>query len=335
MYKTHTDTPSPLSVGVIGAGAWGTALATVIGRAGRQVALWGRTHSDLIDIAKTGFNRRYLPDIPLNPLPHVTREIAHVMNNGMIFLAVPAQEIRNIAPLIAPYAHPQQPFILCAKGVERGTNRLMSEVLREFFPYSPIAVLSGPTFATEVAKGLPAAVTIAADEIALATHIASNISSPTFRCYASSDLKGVELCGAIKNVLAIASGIVAGRGLGDNARAALITRGLAEVRRLCLSMGAQAETPMGLAGLGDLILTCTSSQSRNYSFGHAIGKGEKPDSSKLAEGYFSLSSILQRADEAGVDMPICAAVDAIINRGIAVDDTMNALLSRPLKLEID
>lgn len=211
----------------------------------------------------------------------------------------------------------------------------MTEVLREFLPYSPLAVLSGPTFATEVARGQPAAVTVAAEDLKLATHIANTLSSSTFRCYASSDVTGVELCGATKNVLAIASGIVAGRGLGDNARAALITRGLAELRRLCLAMGAQAETPMTLAGLGDLTLTCTSTQSRNYALGYALGQGTSPDKNKLSEGLHSASAILERADEAGVDMPICAAVDQIVNHGATIEDTISALLSRPLKSEME
>ncbi len=323
------------AVGVIGAGAWGTALAVAAGRAGRRVDLWGRTHNDLIDLAKTGQNRRYLPGIPLTPLPHVTRDLAEVMNCGLILLVVPAQQVRSLMPLIALSAKPGQPIVLCAKGIERGSGRLMSEVVREFLPNAPLAALSGPTFAGEVAQGLPTAVTLAAEELDLASRIAASLSSRTFRCYASRDLTGVEVCGATKNVLAIACGVVAGRGLGENARAALITRGLAELRRLCLAMGAQAETPMGLAGLGDLTLTCTSPQSRNYALGFSLGKGDAPDRSRLAEGFFTASAILQRAESYGVDMPICAAVDAVLNRGATVDDTMLALLSRPLKTEVE
>lgn len=323
------------SVGVIGAGAWGTALAVAAGRAGRRVDLWGRTHTDLMDLAKNGENKRHLPGIRLSPAPHVTRELAEVMNCGLILLVVPAQEIRSLAPLLALQAKPGQPLVICAKGIERGTGKLMSEVLQEFMPMAQLAALSGPTFASEVAQGLPTAVSLAAKDLDLATRISASLSSKTFRCYATKDLTGVELCGAIKNVLAIACGIVMGRGLGENARAALVTRGLAELRRLALAEGALPETPMSLAGLGDLTLTCTSPQSRNYALGFALGKGDAPDKGKLAEGFFTASAVLRRAENLSIDMPICMAVDAVLNKGATVDDTMLALLSRPLKTELE
>lgn len=329
------DKASLHAVGVIGAGAWGTALAVAAGRAGRRVELWGRTYSDLIDLAHTGENRRYLPGLRLSPLPHVTRELADVMQCAMVLVAIPAQQIRSLAPLIALHVRPRQPLILCAKGVERGTARLMSEVMREFVPHADLACLSGPTFAGEVVQGLPTAVTVAADDLAVAQRISSALSSLTFRCYATRDVMGVELCGATKNILAIACGIVAGRGLGDNARSALVTRGLAELRRLCHALGALPETPMGLAGLGDLTLTCTSSQSRNYTLGYQIGTGATPDPDRLAEGFFSASAMVERAEGAGVDMPICRAVDSILNRGSTVDETIRDLLSRPLKTEVE
>jgi glycerol-3-phosphate dehydrogenase (NAD(P)+) len=337
MYKT----PSPSSmhsVGVIGAGAWGTALAVAVARAGRQVTLWGRNYADLVEMASRGENRNYLPGIRLNPVPRVTGDLIDVIQNDIVLLVLPAQEIRSLAPLIALSVRPLQPLVICAKGIERGSGRLMTELLKEFIPQARLAVLSGPTFATEVARGLPTAVTIAAADPLLASQLATSFSSRSFRCYASDDLLGVELGGALKNVLAIACGVVSGKGFGDNARAALMTRGLAELRRLGQALGAKPETFMGLSGFGDLTLTCTSGQSRNYSLGLALGQGQtlddiQADSPKLAEGLYTASAVVQRAEAAGVDVPICAAVDAILNRGADLDTTITSLLTRPLKAE--
>ena len=236
------------SVGVIGAGAWGTALAVAVARAGRQVTLWGRNYADLVEMASRGENRNYLPGIRLNPVPRVTGDLIDVIQNDTVLLVLPAQEIRSLAPLIALSVRPLQPLVICAKGIERGSGRLMTELLKEFIPQARLAVLSGPTFATEVARGLPTAVTIAAADPLLASQLATSFSSRSFRCYASDDLLGVELGGALKNVLAIACGVVSGKGFGDNARAALMTRGLAELRRLGQALGAKPETFMGLSG---------------------------------------------------------------------------------------
>lgn len=326
------------SVGVIGAGAWGTALAVAIARAGRQVTLWGRNYNDLVAMAASGENVHYLPGIRLNPVPRVTADLSELLQNDIILLVLPAQEIRSLAPLIALSTRPHQPLVICAKGIERGTGLLMTELLAEFVPQARLAVLSGPTFATEVAKGLPTAVTVASSDTQLAAQLASTFSSRNFRCYAGDDIIGAELAGAIKNVLAIACGIVAGKGLGDNARAALMTRGLAEMRRLGLAMGAKPETFMGLSGFGDLTLTCTSTQSRNYSLGYEVGCGRTvadiaETGHKLAEGLFTSSAVVKRAEALGVDVPICAAVDAILNQGANLDETMTALLARPLKIE--
>ncbi len=326
------------SVGVIGAGAWGTALAVAVARAGRQVTLWGRNYADLVEMASRGENRNYLPGIRLTPVPRVTGDLIDVIQNDIVLLVLPAQEIRSLAPLIALSVRPLQPLVICAKGIERGSGRLMTELLKEFIPQARLAVLSGPTFATEVARGLPTAVTIAAADPLLASQLATSFSSRSFRCYASDDLLGVELGGALKNVLAIACGVVSGKGFGDNARAALMTRGLAELRRLGQALGAKPETFMGLSGFGDLTLTCTSGQSRNYSLGLALGQGQtlddiQADSPKLAEGLYTASAVVQRAEAAGVEVPICAAVDAILNHGADLDTTITSLLTRPLKAE--
>jgi glycerol-3-phosphate dehydrogenase (NAD(P)+) len=332
------DTIQTSSIGVIGAGAWGTALAVTLARNGRRTELWGRDHQALMDIAARGENARYLPGIRLSPMPHVTRELSEIMEAGIVLLVVPAQEIRTLAPLMAIKTRPGQPIVICAKGIERGTGKMMSEVLHEYIPDAQVAVLSGPTFAREVAQGLPTAVTLACAEADLATRLCAQLSGRTFRCYASTDVVGVELCGAVKNVLAIACGIAMGRRLGENARAALITRGLAELRRLILAMGGKAETLNGLAGLGDLVLTCNSIQSRNYSLGHMLGEGQllaeiEAHPHKLAEGRFTASAVVQRGDALGADIPICQAVDAILNRGADIDSTIATILARPLKAE--
>jgi len=326
------------SIGVIGAGAWGTALAVSFARNGRQTALWGRNHQDLVDLAARSENARYLPGVRLLALPHVTRDLSSVMSSGVIVLAVPAQEIRTLAPLMALRARANQPVVICAKGIERGTGKMMTEVVSEFMPDVIPAVLSGPTFAREVAQGLPTAVTLACRDMDMATLLAGLFSGNVLRAYATSDVTGVELCGAVKNVLAIACGIAAGRNLGENARAALITRGMAELRRLVVAMGGQADTLLGLAGVGDITLTCSSPQSRNFSLGLMLGQGQTIDEieanpHKLAEGRFTASAVLQRAQEVSVDLPICAAVDAVLNQGAAIDTTIASILARPLKPE--
>lgn len=326
------------SIGVIGAGAWGTALAVTAARAGRSVSLWGRDSAGLVQMASTSENARHLPGIRLTPLPHFTGDLAEVMSCGVILLVVPAQEIRSLAPMLALHARRGQPVVLCAKGIERGSGRLMTELAREHLPHVKLAVLSGPTFAREVVLGLPTAVTLAAEDMALATTLAGLLSGRTFRCYASNDVVGVELGGAVKNVLAIACGIAMGRGLGENARAALITRGLAELKRLGLAMGARAETLMGLSGLGDITLSCNSAQSRNYSLGLKLGEGRslieiEASGHKLAEGRHTANALMKRAEGVSVDLPICQAVDAILNEDADIDQQIAGILSRPLRIE--
>lgn len=332
------DTLHSSSIGVIGAGAWGTALAVTASRAGRSVALWGRDHAGLMDMASRGENAKHLPGVRLAPMPHVTGDLGKVAANHVILLVVPAQEIRSIAPLLALHLRPQQPVVICAKGIERGSNRLMSELARDLLPQAKIAVLSGPTFAREVVLGLPTAVTLASADLAFATSLCGLLSGRSFRCYASNDVVGVELGGAVKNVLAIACGIAMGRGLGENARAALITRGLAELRRLGVAMGARPETLMGLSGLGDITLSCNSQQSRNYALGFKLGERQsladiEAGGHKLAEGRFTASGLVKRAEDMGVDMPICQAVDAILNDNADIDQQIAGILARPLRPE--
>jgi len=246
---------------------------------------------------------------------------------------IPAQHVRSVVAALAPSLAAKTPIIACAKGIERGTHKFMSEIIAECAPKALPAILSGPSFAADVARGLPTAVTIAAGDDTVARELANALNTGTFRPYHSNDLRGVELGGAAKNVLAIAAGIVAGRALGASATAALITRGFAELTRFGRAYGARTETMMGLSGLGDLILTCSTPQSRNFSFGVALGKSEAPPPGKLAEGVFTAPVLLEMAREKNIDMPISAAVAAVLAKKLSVDDAIAALLTRPLKAE--
>jgi glycerol-3-phosphate dehydrogenase (NAD(P)+) len=324
---------------VIGAGAWGTALALVATRAGREAILWAREHEVVESILKRRENAAFLPGITLDPIFAVTDEFHAALEEvDAAILTVPAQYLRALLTEVTRYIPPGAVLVLAAKGIERETGALLSEAIAEALPKHPLAILSGPTFAAEVATGLPTAVTLAARDRALADAVAQAFSGRTFRPYASDDPVGVEIGGAVKNVIAIACGIVVGRGLGENARAALLTRGLAEITRLGLAKGAKAETFMGLSGLGDLALTCGSPQSRNMSLGVALGQG-KPLAEILgarrsvAEGVTTAPAVLALAKGLGVDMPISAAVDAVLHHGADIDKTIAALLSRPLKAE--
>jgi len=324
---------------VVGGGAWGTALAVQAHRAGRRTALWVRDPG-LAEAVNSGRgNPVYLPGVPIDPAIRATGDLSAAADSDAVLLVVPAQHLGGVAAGLAPHLRPGVPVVLCAKGIEQGTGRLMSEVAAAVLPAAnPLAVLSGPTFAAEVARGLPAAVTLAASDPGLADRLAAALGSRTFRPYSSDDPVGVEVGGAVKNVLAIACGIVTGRRMGDNARAALITRGMAEVTRLAVRLGGRAGTLAGLSGLGDLVLTCSSPQSRNMSVGLALGEGRTlaqalAGKASVAEGVASAPAVVARAARAGVEMPICAAVDAILNRGAELDATIAALLDRPFKAE--
>lgn len=325
-------------VAVIGGGAWGTALAQVCARAGREVTLWAR-EPEVVDSVNTRHeNAVFLTGIPLEPLIRATGRLSDLAGGDLVLAVPPAQHMRATLEAFAPHARAGLPVLLCSKGVEKGSLKLMTQVLAETLPDAVAAVLSGPSFAGEVARGLPTAVTLACADIALAEDLAEAIATPTFRPYFATDMIGAEAGGAVKNVLAIACGIVEGRGLGRSAHAALITRGFAELTRLAVALGGEAETVAGLCGLGDLVLTCSSPQSRNMSVGLALGQGQTLDEAlagklSVAEGVASAPAVRDLARKLGVETPICEAVAAILAGQAGVDDTIRDLLSRPLREE--
>ncbi len=326
------------TIGIIGAGAWGTALALVARRAGRAVAIWAREPEVAREITGAHANTPFLPGVVLDPAIRATSELAEAARADAVLLAVPAQFLRATLADLAPHLDPATPAVVCAKGIEQASGALMSEICAEIRPQAPLAVLSGPTFAHEVARGLPTAVTLAATDAALGAALVAALGSATFRPYLGDDPVGAQLGGAVKNVLAIGCGIVEGRGLGENARAALVTRGLAEMTRLALAMGGKAETMMGLSGLGDLVLTCTGVASRNYSLGVALGRGEALSDilaarRSVAEGVASAPAVVALAAAHGIDMPISRAVEAVLHHGTAIDDAIAALLARPFRAE--
>jgi len=318
-------------IAVLGGGAWGTALALTCARAGRDVTLW-EFDAGNSEHLETKRESRFLPGTRLNDKIAVTRDIALAAKAQAILLVVPAQAIRSVLANISPSLTAKTPLIACAKGIERGTHKFMTEIVAECAPNTTPAILSGPSFAADVARGMPTAVTLATADEATATALAQAIGSPAFRPYHSTDVRGVEIGGAAKNVLAIAAGIVAGRNLGASALAALTTRGFAELVRFGRAHGAKPETMAGLSGLGDLLLTCSTPQSRNFSFGVALAKGEKP-SEKLAEGAFTAPVLLEMARAKQIDMPISAAVAAILDKTLSVDEAIGSLLARPIRSE--
>ena len=325
-------------VGVMGGGAWGTALAQVCARAGREVILWAREPDVVESVNARHENVSFLAGIPLEPQIRATGQLSDLAGADLVLAVPPAQHMRTTLLAFAPHARPGLPVLLCSKGVEQGSLKLMTEVLAETLPEAAPAVLSGPSFAGEVARGLPTAVTLACPDMAQAEQLAEAIATPMFRPYFATDMIGAEAGGAVKNVLAIACGIVEGRGLGRSAHAALITRGFSELTRLAIALGGEAETVAGLCGLGDLVLTCSSPQSRNMSVGLALGKGltlEEALTGKLsvAEGVASAPAVRDLARKLGVETPICEAVAAILDGRVGVDVAIQALLSRPLREE--
>ncbi|MBK3735017.1 NAD(P)H-dependent glycerol-3-phosphate dehydrogenase [Azospirillum brasilense] len=326
-------------IGVIGGGAWGTALALAALRAGREALLWAREPAVVESVNAARENRDYLPGVSLPAALRATGDLAGVAACDAILLVTPAQHLRSACAGLAGHLRPGTPLVICAKGIELDSHALMSEAAAAALPAgTPLAVLSGPTFAAEVARGLPTAVTLACADAALGARLVEALGSRTFRPYLSDDVVGSQIGGAVKNVLAIACGVVEGRKLGDNARAALITRGLAEITRLALALGGRPETLMGLSGLGDLTLTCSSLQSRNMSLGAALGAGRTlaevlAERRSVAEGVYTAAAVVGLAGRKGVDMPLCAAVDAILNRGAGLDATIDGLLSRPFRGE--
>ena len=321
-------------IGVVGGGAWGTALACLARRAGRRVTLWSRDRSVSAAIAHDRRNAIYLPGQSLDAGIEAATELGELAACDAILLVCPAQAVRIVARDLPGNA----PVVICAKGIEATSGLLMPEVLAEVLPGRAVAMLSGPSFAEEAVQGLPTAVSIATADAALGRDLAAALAAGMFRPYWTDDVVGVSLGGAVKNVLAIAAGIVEGRGLGHNAAAALITRGFAEMARLGLALGAQLETLTGLSGLGDLVLTCHGPLSRNRSLGAALGQGTSLEAymkgrRQVVEGAATAPAVLERAAKLGIEMPICAAVDAILHHGADLDGSIRALLARPLRRE--
>lgn len=325
-------------IGVVGAGAWGTALACQARRAGRDVVLWARRPEVAALINGEHANPVYLPHVTIDPGIRATTDLAEAADADLVLLVVPSQHLRAVAGRAAAVWRDGTPAVVCAKGIEQGTLALMSEVVGEVLPDIPVTVLSGPSFGAELARGLPTAVTFAAAAPDLEAAVPMALGTSRFRIYSTDDVTGVQIGGAVKNVLAIACGIVHGRRLGDNARAALITRGLAEMSRLAMAKGARPETLMGLSGLGDLVLTCNAMQSRNFSLGVALGTGRAmadvlAERAAVTEGVFSAASVSALARRLGVEMPICFAADAVLNGGAHIDATISELLARPFRTE--
>ena len=324
-----------MRIGVIGGGAWGTALAQVAAAKGDETLLWALEPDVVEAVNQRHENSTFLSGVPLNPAIRATSELAELDGCDAWLAVTPAQHMRSV---LERAANCDKPLILCSKGIEERSGELLHKVAKQACPNASVAVLSGPTFAHEVAKGLPTAVTLAAENAGLAEQLRARISLPTFRIYVSDDVAGAEVGGAVKNVLAIACGVVEGKGLGQNARAALIGRGFAEMTRFGLAFGARRETLAGLSGLGDLVLTCSSTSSRNFSLGKGIGEGARPadllaDRRTVAEGAFTAPVLKRVADGLGVDMPIVAAVCALLSGQASVDQVVGALLSRPLRAE--
>ena len=323
---------------VIGGGAWGTALAATLQRAGGEVTLWVREADIVATINAHHENTLFLPGVALDPSIVAIGDLAACAHAEAVLLVVPAQFLRSVARELAAVLPERMPIVIATKGIEIGSGATMGEIVAAELPGRPWAVLSGPTFAIEVARGLPTAVTLAATDPALGRDLVETIGTPSFRPYLGDDPIGCEIGGAVKNVLAIACGIVTGRGLGDNARAALITRGLAEMVRLAVAKGGKPATLMGLSGLGDLVLTCTAMQSRNCSLGAALGSGQSLAAvlgarHSVAEGVATAAAVAALAQRLGIDMPIVTAVDAILHRGAVIDEAIRGLLGRPFKLE--
>ena len=327
-------------IGVLGGGAWGTALAAAACRAGSEVLVQAR-EPEVVEAINTGHvNSLFLPDAGLDPRIRATTAVTEAIDADVVLVVTPAQHLREALEGVAGQWPKDVPAVVCSKGIEQGTCALMSEIAAEALPEAPVAILSGPTFAIEVALDRPTAVTVASQSAGVNDRVIPALSSSRFRIYGSDDVIGAQVGGAVKNVLAIACGIVEGRNLGDNARAALITRGLAEIVRLGVAKGARPETLSGLSGFGDLTLTCNAMQSRNFSLGVALGEDRSLDEivgsrNSVAEGVFTASSVTELARRLGVEVPICTAVDGVINHFAAIDATIESLLSRPLKDEAD
>ncbi|MGL4437748.1 MAG: NAD(P)H-dependent glycerol-3-phosphate dehydrogenase [Bosea sp. (in: a-proteobacteria)] len=323
-------------IAVVGAGAWGTALANAAARAGREVTLIARDPDHASDMASSRENVRRLPGVKLEPAVTPTADLARAATARAVLLVTPAQSAASMAEALGLVLRPGTPLVLCAKGIDRASRLFLGDLITDLLPRQPFAVLSGPSFADDVSRGLPTAVVLASADAVIAEALAATLSGRTFRVYHGTDVRGVEIGGAAKNVLAIACGAVIGRGLGESARAALVARGFAELMRFAKAYGAEAQTLMGLSGLGDLVLTASSLKSRNYAFGEALGRGlgiAEASGGKLAEGALTAAALVELAAARGVDMPISAQVAALVEGRISLDEAFMALMSRPTKAE--
>jgi glycerol-3-phosphate dehydrogenase (NAD(P)+) len=323
-------------IGVLGGGAWGTALAQAVASGGEAVRLWAREPEVVSAINADHANPLFLPDVALSPLIAATTTLSGMAGLSPLLLVVPAQHLAGVLAALPLQDRPT--LVLCAKGIEATTGRLMSEVVADVAPHCPLAVLSGPSFAADVARGLPTAVTLAAATLAEAEALCARLARPAFRLYASNDIIGAEVGGAVKNVLAIACGVAVGAGLGDSARAALLARGFAEMTRFAVALGARAETLSGLSGLGDLVLTCGSPQSRNMALGMALGRGQTAAEAlagraSVAEGAATAPILVRKARVLGIEMPVAEAVDDLVAGRIQAVEAITRLLARPLRPE--
>ncbi len=337
MDKISVKTKLYEHVGVIGAGAWGTALAMVAAEAGRRVTLWAREPDVVEAINSRHENDRFLAGVRLPETVSATGDLASLSDANTVLVVVPAQHLRETLAALVPQIRPKLPLVLCAKGIERGSGKLLTEVLAECAPAAPPAILSGPSFARDVAHRLPTAVTIAAHK-QIAVRLQASLGHPTFRPYASTDLTGVALGGAAKNVYAIGCGIVSGLGLGESARAALLARSFAELCRLGAALGAKSETLMGLSGLGDLVLTATSPTSRNFSFGFHLGGGRARSEliaagQPLAEGVDTAAALVARAQRQNIELPVAEALADILAGRLSLEAAIPRLMARPFKSE--
>lgn len=318
---------------VIGSGAWGSALACVAVRAGHEVVIWGRTPETISEINATHTNSKYLDNLKIEKSIIATTDLAQaITGSDVVLLSIPTQTLSSRLDEISEYVGAAI-LVTCCKGIDRETGKLPAELVAQAFAQNSVGVLSGPSFAADVVANLPTAVTVASQKEGIADILAGQLSTDTFRCYAATDIKGVELGGALKNVLALAVGAVRGMGLGASAEAALMARGFAELQRLAIALGAKPVTLSGLSGFGDLVLTCSSPQSRNFSYGMVMGKGDSLEGLKLAEGAHTAGVALKIADEHGIDVPIITAIVNVLDKKTTAREAVHSLLTRPLKRE--
>lgn len=332
--------PPTDSISVIGAGSWGTALAQTVSTSHDKVYLWARNPDLTADINSAHENTHYLEGIPLSNKIEATSTLKNALESPIILMVTPAQAMRGILKDMAPHIRADHRLVLCSKGVELSSGKLMTTVAREELPNTPVSVLTGPNFAHEIGAGKPAATTLACEDEEIAQTLQKAVAAPYFRPYISTDIVGAQLAGALKNVIAIACGIARGMQMGESARASLVTRGLAEIARLGVAMGAHQETFLGLCGVGDMMLTCSSEKSRNFSLGLALGQGQSLQDilktrKSVTEGVHTAEAALTLAKEYDVEMPITQAVHNCLNTGLTLDDILQDMLNRPLGHEIE